>query len=132
MTDISARRSAGTRIRRGVILSLLLGFVQSDCGDDVGAPNSPPAVSIASPSDAATFTVGDAIAFQGTADDPEDGPLAAGSMVWTSGTAEQIGTGTSFSRNDLSVGAHEITLTATDSDGATGSVSIVIRVEPEL
>ena len=99
---------------------------------EAAAPNQPPAVSIASPADGATFTVGDSIEFQGTANDAENSRLAAGSLVWTSSTAGEIGRGTSFSRNDLSIGAHEITLTATDADGATSSASRVIRIEPEL
>lgn len=132
-TSLHLRDMNGTRIRRAIALSLVVGFVQSGCGDDpAAAPNRPPAVSIASPAEGATFTVGDSIGFEGTANDPEDGTLVAGSLVWTSSTAGEIGMGSSFSRNDLSIGAHKITLTATDTDGATSSASKVIRIEPEL
>jgi hypothetical protein len=39
-----------------------------------------------------------------------------------------IGTGASFTRDDLSVAYHVITLTATDSDGASESDSVTIRI----
>ena len=54
--------------------------------------------------------------------------MAGGSLVWTSTLDGQIGTGVSFSRSDLSPGTHEITLTATDSDGAAGTASVSITV----
>ncbi|MBA2244112.1 MAG: hypothetical protein H0W11_04090 [Gemmatimonadetes bacterium] len=90
--------------------------------------NQPPTASISSPADGAEFTAGEAVTFQGSATDPEDGPLTGGALVWTSSRDGQIGTGTSFTRSDLSVGMHVITLTATDSEGLTGSASVTITL----
>lgn len=91
-------------------------------------PNIAPTVAITAPPDGSSFTEGDPINFAGSASDPEDGPLTGASLVWTSDIDGQIGTGESFVRDDLSVGTHTITLTATDSQGAAGSQSIQITV----
>ena len=88
--------------------------------------NTSPTATITSPS--GTYTEGDTITFSGTGEDVEDGDLTGSSLVWTSSIDGQIGTGTSFTKNDLSVGTHTITLTATDSEGATGSDSVSITI----
>jgi len=89
--------------------------------------NTPPTATITSPSDGSTYTQGDAISFSGTGEDAEDGTLTGSSLVWTSSIDGQIGTGSAFTKSDLSVGTHTVTLTATDSDGATGSDSVSIE-----
>lgn len=48
--------------------------------------------------------------------------------MWTSSIDGQIGKGTSFETTTLSPGNHAITLTATDSDGATGSDAITVAI----
>jgi hypothetical protein len=96
--------------------------------DSQGPLNDPPTADISSPSDGSDYDEGDTIIFSGTGDDPEDGSLTGGSLVWTSNRDGQIGTGTYFTRDNLSVGTHTITLTAADSQGATGSDSINISV----
>ena len=88
--------------------------------------NEAPAATISSPSDGASFASGESIAFSGTATDAEDGDVTA-SLVWTSDLDGQIGTGGSFSAA-LGDGAHTITATATDSDGATGDAQVAISV----
>ena len=91
-------------------------------------PNQPPTATITSPADGSSFIQGDAIEFTGSAIDPEDGALTGASLVWTSSIDGQIGTGESFTRSDLSVGTHTITLVATDSQGAQGTDSVMITV----
>ena len=54
--------------------------------------------------------------------------MTGSSLVWTSSLDGEIGTGTSFTRNDLSTGIHAIILTATDSKTASGTDSIGITV----
>ncbi len=91
-----------------------------------GPVNQPPAVSILSPADGSTFDSGAAIAFEGTASDPEDGDLSS-SLDWVSNLDGSIGTAGSFSTT-LSDGNHTITASVADSGGATGSASISITV----
>jgi hypothetical protein len=80
------------------------------------------------PADASSYTEGESVIFEGSGTDPEDGSLTGGSLVWTSNLDGQIGTGTTFAKTDLSVGNHTITLTVTDTDGATGAASVVIEM----
>jgi hypothetical protein len=93
-------------------------------------PNQPPTVSITAPAQGATFQLGQPVRFSGSGNDPEDGALSGSALVWTSSLDGQIGTGASFDHSGLSLGAHTITLTATDSDGATGQASRSIAIEP--
>jgi hypothetical protein len=95
----------------------------------VSVVNEPPIAVISQPSDGATFTADEVITFEGSANDPEDGPLTGSALVWTSDLDGQIGTGTSFVTSDLQPGLHRITLTATDSGNATGTDSRSIRVQ---
>jgi PKD repeat protein len=90
--------------------------------------NQAPAVTITAPANQASYAPGATITFTGSATDHEDGALTGASLVWTSSRDGQIGTGTSFTRNNLSLGTHTITLTATDSNGANGSATVVIHV----
>jgi dipeptidyl aminopeptidase/acylaminoacyl peptidase len=78
-----------------------------------------------------SYVQGTSVSFQGSATDPEDGTLTGASLVWTSSEDGQIGTGTSFTKSNLSVGAHTITLTATDSGALTGTISVSIIVESD-
>jgi len=78
----------------------------------------------------ASFTQGAPVSFAGTGQDPEDGALTGGSLVWTSSINGQFGTGTSFSTSSLSVGTHTITLTAKDAQGATGTDTRTITITP--
>lgn len=92
-----------------------------------GTTNTRPTVTISSPQNNAQFRVGQSIQFTGSASDAEDGNLTA-ALVWTSSISGQIGTGGSFTRNDLPAGTHTITASATDSGGLTGSASVVITI----
>jgi hypothetical protein len=74
--------------------------------------------------------------FIGQGNDPEDGTLAGGSLVWTDrvngGPPQVIGTGTTFTAKLYAPqcfgNTHQITLTVTDSSGKTHSVSITVTV----
>jgi hypothetical protein len=67
--------------------------------------------------------------FAGTAWDPEDGRPSQEALVWSSSRDGALGTGYSANTQILSRGVHIITLTATDSDGATGSASVTVTVQ---
>lgn len=92
--------------------------------------NTPPEVSIITPSDGSVFLEGDPILFTGSAIDPEDGPLADRSLIWVSGIDSVLGLGHTVTRDDLSPGTHAITLSATDSHSmfATKTVTIMIQL----
>ncbi len=90
--------------------------------------NAPPIASITSPVNGATYTAGQPVDFQGSATDPEDGALTGGSIAWTSSLDGALGVGETFSRDDLTVGDHVVTLSATDSWGSVGTASVDITV----
>ncbi len=94
----------------------------------VGVPNNiPPAVEISSPTDGAEFIEGLDATFTGTATDPEDGDVTS-SMIWTSSLDGEIGQGASVTLNTLSVGRHQITASASDSQREQGSKTITVTV----
>jgi extracellular elastinolytic metalloproteinase len=92
-----------------------------------GGTNTAPVVTIASPTNNASFVQGAAVSFTGSADDAESGDLTSG-LTWTSSIAGQIGTGASFSRSDLAVGTHVVTASVTDGGGLTGTRQVTITV----
>ncbi len=89
--------------------------------------NAAPVASISTPSDGATFTVGDSVAFSGSASDAEDGTLSA-NLTWASSLDGAIGSGASFSTTGLSIGAHTITASVTDSGGLSSSDVITVTI----
>ena len=92
--------------------------------------NTAPTATIATPATGASFVAGDVISFSGNATDPEDGPLTGAAVVWQSNLFGTMGTGTSLSFGSLPAGGHQITMTAVDSGGLSGSDSITITVDP--
>jgi hypothetical protein len=106
-------------------------------GSSTPAPPPPPAnvaptADLGAPEDLSVYVVGDSIQFSGTGTDNEDGALSGASLVWTSDIDGQIGTGTDFSSTTLTAGTHQITMSATDSSGASEPAVTLIRVSSEL
>lgn len=101
--------------------------------DSGGGSNQTPSVSITSPTNGAEFAEDPTVTLKGSADDPEDGSLSGSSLVWKSSIDGQVGKGEQAAYN-LSSGQHTITLSATDSDGATSrdSVSIAVAGPPTV
>ena len=91
------------------------------------AVNTAPYASITSPTAGATYTEGDAIVFSGAAEDQEDGALSGQSLTWSVDN-QTVGYGAYFQSGPLTVGAHTITLTATDSGGLSHQASVNITV----
>ncbi len=89
--------------------------------------NRPPVVTIASPLNGAQLVLGMTGSLQGSATDVEDGALTGSSLAWSSSRDGALGTGTSVSPA-LTQGVHVVTLTATDSMGATGTASVTVSV----
>ena len=108
------------------------------CG---GGTNQAPVPTIASPTAATTFTVGDTIQLQGSAVDPEEGGLSGSALSWQVNLHHCIGTTCHMHPFTSATGAtgnftvldhgdmyyFEITLTATDSQGKSGSASVQIQ-----
>lgn len=92
--------------------------------------NQLPSASITSPPDGSSFVSGTSITFMGSGTDAEDGELSGSDLTWTSDVDGTLGTGTSLTSSALQVGAHTITLTATDSRDATGTATISITITP--
>jgi hypothetical protein len=87
-----------------------------------------PSVSINAPGVGTVFEVGTPVLFEGSATDPEDGPIAGAALSWNSNLMGIIGSGTSFTATNLVPGAHFITLTATDSDAEQGTDTLTVVV----
>ncbi len=94
----------------------------------VGNLNLPPAVTIYSPLNGSEYVLFGPILFNGTAVDNFEGTLPATSLSWYSNINGFLGNGYSFSRNNLSLGMHNITLSAFDSDGLVTNESVVINI----
>jgi hypothetical protein len=107
------------KVNYGMLMVLVLLFA--------GCP-LPITVNIFSPSNCEHFDVGSEITFTGSAIDIEEGVLMGDSLIWSSNKDGQIGTGTTFSRDDLSSGTHEILLTAKNSNGETEIAKITIII----
>ncbi len=91
-----------------------------------GPQNTPPNVTISSPSDGASIDTGTSVNFAGSASDAEDGSLT-NAISWSSNLQTLSGTGGSFSEI-LVDGVHTITATVTDNDGASDSAQVTVTV----
>lgn len=90
-------------------------------------PNSPPQPYILTP-DGSSFDSTSTIPLEGEANDLEDDQIAPSNFSWTSSLDGSLGTGRNLDIKGLSVGTHTITLSVTDSDGATSETSIDLTV----
>jgi hypothetical protein len=123
------------RGRYRLIAASLVGWaLMAGCGSDGNGPTNPPVVpggptaTITGPAPGSSYTVGQRIEFRGTATDDEDGVLGDDALAWASNRDGAIGTGSSFDYNELSIGTHTVSLTATDSDGLRGVAQITVTV----
>ena len=125
-----------------VVSMTVLDEMGATCTDQViyivEAPNTPPTVTVVSPSTGDVLAAGDPVLFDATVSDAEDDPSDL-SISWTSdidgvlSTAPADSSGYSrFTDTGLSVGSHAITLTVTDSEGAYTTAVMVIEIEEAL
>ncbi|MFZ3098687.1 MAG: SUMF1/EgtB/PvdO family nonheme iron enzyme [Desulfosalsimonadaceae bacterium] len=94
--------------------------------------NMPPTVTITSPEDKSVHTFGQCITFAGTASDPEDGELPASAYTWRDGDEVIYKGGSHFLFSSPTPGCHTITLTVTDSRGATGAATRILTFHPPV
>lgn len=102
-------------------------------GDEMTGPNQPPTVTILQPASDTSVSQDGGTAFWAEATDPEDGSLAGDALVWESSEDGRLGTGVTISVSGLSPGEHTVTLTATDSEGATATDRVgatVVDIDP--
>jgi hypothetical protein len=91
--------------------------------------NAGPVVTITAPADGSQVTFGDSVGLGGTATDLEDGDLSA-SLAWSSSLDGALGSGGSVNTSSLSVGAHTLSATVTDSAGFAANAQISLTVDP--
>jgi hypothetical protein len=87
-----------------------------------------PQTEILSPVGYSLINEGDWILLRGTAADREDGLLPASAFTWDSHQEGMLGTGRRIGLSTLGPGLHQITLEATDSDGAFGADTVWVEV----
>ena len=88
-------------------------------------------ITIDNPPDNSTFNQGDDISFEGT----YTGGVWPLTFTWTSNIDGNIYTHNvdpDFSKNNLSVGTHTITLTVTDNSGQTATDTITVIINPSI
>ena len=110
---------------------LVVAFAVAGCGDDesVNPPGNQPPTANAGPDQTVTDADdgGDEdVTLDGSGSTDSDGTIA--SYVWTE-SAVQIATGATPTVT-FAVGAHTVTLTVTDDEGATDTDDVVITVNP--
>ena len=104
--------------------------VSDGSGNTPPTVNQSPTATISSPT-GTFFNEGENIVFSGTGTDVEDGQLNDGALVWTSSIDGSLGTGSTLITSGLTPGEHDITLSATDSNGATDTAApLLVQVEP--
>jgi len=89
-----------------------------------------PLVTILAPMNGSSYIGDQQVFFTASADDPQDGSLDGGNVVWSSSLDGVLGTGDTLSAeaDTLSEGTHQITVTALDSLGLTNSAQATIYV----
>lgn len=105
-------------------------------GAYAGAGGSPPFVDIYHPDDGLTFRKGAPLILHSSGWDLEDDALNGASISWSSDVDGFLATGRRLIYPDLSVGVHDITVTATDSGGqqtsATHTIEVIDRQLPAI
>jgi hypothetical protein len=108
------------------------GFDQASATVRVILPLRPPQATIFSPSNGVTLVAGTLETLSGQAIDPQSGVLGDGALRWISDRDGLLGSGPEVDTSSLSIGVHQITLSATAPDGLTGSATVAISVTAAL
>lgn len=90
-----------------------------------------PAAEIVDPANGSSYTYGQVVTLEGYGQDFEDGTIPDGQLSWSSDLDGHLGTGHLLYPSLLSAGTHHISLAVTDSNGQTGTSSIVLTIGAE-
>ncbi len=94
-------------------------------------PNHPPNVVILTPAHLQQFKTGETVNLSASLYDVEDGWVFRPAFTWVSDLQGALGTGGQLAVNNLQAGAHRITATGADSQGARGSATITIIIRAD-
>ncbi len=94
-------------------------------------PLHAPSAQILSPGDGAVFFPTQMVTLQGSAYDMEDGLLGDTAFQWASSLNGTLGSGAALSTDALMAGQHTITMTVTDSDGMSTTVTSTLTIGDE-
>jgi len=119
---------AGTHVITAAVADSL-GAPDADTISVTIAPNADPVLTITSPVDGATITETLPVSFTATANDTEDGDLTP-SISWSSDLDGALGTGGSLSLTTLQAGLHTISVSVTDSLGASDTRTLTLTIAP--
>ncbi len=120
---------AGGRFR--VIASDGFHSSQDDSNGSFTSPDNPPLIGIGRPDDGSQGLL--PLSLSGAGYDLEEGMLPDNQLTWTSDVDGLLGTGANLVLDTLSLGLHNITLTASDSQGHTATYTIKFTVlEPRF
>ncbi len=98
--------------------------------DDACMPDSRPSLRLTYPTGPVTIGYRVEQTFLAQADDTFDGSVSAANIRWIDDVSDQIGTGLAFTTKNLQPGIHHISVTATNSLGATrtaGPVTVTVN-----
>ncbi len=104
-----------------------LNNVTTDSAGQITVANHPPVADITAPLDHGFVAGSSQVLLQGTAYDVEEATLPDNNFLWTLDGSTILGVGKQL-QVVLPNGRHTLTLTALDSDGASGSTSMTIYV----
>jgi hypothetical protein len=112
---------------------LLSDGVQTGAADTTPfvVPGQAPTVRVATPLAGERFELGQSVMFEAVALDAEDGVLDGAGVTWSSSLSGALGNGRILVAR-LAEGTHAVTVTATDSDGRTASVTRSVTVARDV
>ncbi|HSM57493.1 MAG TPA: hypothetical protein VK879_15180 [Candidatus Sulfomarinibacteraceae bacterium] len=128
---IDAGQLMGSSVRFRVVAGDGVHGAQADSPVYDIAPR-PPQVRILTPGAETHIQWGQLVNFSGEVHDWQDGALPHSALEWRTGDGELLGAGPLLSTTDLPVGHNEITLSAANSEGLTGSDTVLVIVGDDL
>ncbi len=120
--------AGGSDVRFRVVATdgINTGFDETDAA--ISIPNKLPMATILTPTNHQLFQPGALVVLQGIGIDMEDGTLPDEALTWSSNVQGSLGDGPSVPLNSLQKGPHTITLTATNSLGASSATTMTIYI----